>query len=83
VELFAKSVKLLVMFLPMTSYTMRTQHNLLCESTEKIKSKLVPIEDQTPPEDMSVQGRDLLTGKPKQMFPIEKLQKHRQINSTN
>jgi rod shape-determining protein MreB len=25
---------------------------------------------------MSVQGRDLLTGKPKQMFPIEKLQKH-------
>jgi rod shape-determining protein MreB len=28
-----KSVKLLVMFSPMTSYTMRTQHNLVGEST--------------------------------------------------
>jgi rod shape-determining protein MreB len=38
-----KSVKLLVMFLPMTSYTMRTQHNLLWVKVpaEKIKSKLV------------------------------------------
>jgi rod shape-determining protein MreB len=38
------------------------------EYTEKIKNQIgAAIEDlETPPEDMSVQGRDLLTGKPKQ-----------------
>ncbi len=52
-------------------YYMRTQHNLFVgESTaEKIKITIgAAIEDlETPPEDMSVQGRDLLTGKPKQV----------------
>lgn len=52
-------------------YYMRTQHNLFVgESTaEKIKITIgAAIEDlDTPPEDMSVQGRDLLTGKPKQV----------------
>lgn len=52
-------------------YYMRTQHNLFVgESTaEKIKIEIgAAIEDlETPPEDMSVQGRDLLTGKPKQV----------------
>ncbi|MBP6757465.1 MAG: rod shape-determining protein, partial [Bacteroidia bacterium] len=52
-------------------YYMRTQHNLFVgESTaEKIKIQIgAAIEDlETPPEDMSVQGRDLLTGKPKQV----------------
>jgi rod shape-determining protein MreB len=50
---------------------MRTQHNLFVgESTaEKIKIQVgAAVEDlETPPEDMSVQGRDLLTGKPKQV----------------
>jgi hypothetical protein len=51
----------------------------------KIKIKFAAIEDlETPPEDMSVQGRDLLTGKPKQVeFLIEKLLSIRQINSKN
>jgi rod shape-determining protein MreB len=48
---------------------MRTQHNLVGESTaEKIKIQIgAAIEDLETPEDMSVQGRDLLTGKPKQV----------------
>jgi rod shape-determining protein MreB len=52
-------------------YYMRTQHNLFVgESTaEKIKIQIgAAIEDiETSPDDMSVQGRDLLTGKPKQV----------------
>nr|WP_322622975.1 rod shape-determining protein [uncultured Flavobacterium sp.] len=52
-------------------YYMRTQHNLFVgESTaEKIKITIgAAIEDlESPPEDLSVQGRDLLTGKPKQV----------------
>lgn len=52
-------------------YYMRTQHNLFVgESTaENIKITIgAATEDlQSPPEDMSVQGRDLLTGKPKQV----------------
>src|SRR6476620_10768740 len=52
-------------------YYMRTQHNLFVgESTaEKIKITIgAATEDlDTPPDDMSVQGRDLLTGKPKQV----------------
>lgn len=52
-------------------YYMRTQHNLFVgESTaEKIKIEIgAAIEDlESPPDDMSVQGRDLLTGKPKQV----------------
>ena len=52
-------------------YYMRTQHNLFVgESTaEKIKIEIgAAIEDlETPPEDMLVQGRDLLSGKPKQV----------------
>ncbi|MDA8931966.1 rod shape-determining protein [Flavobacteriaceae bacterium] len=52
-------------------YYMRTQHNLFVgESTaENIKITIgAATEDlQSPPEEMSVQGRDLLTGKPKQV----------------
>ncbi|WP_294818362.1 rod shape-determining protein [uncultured Flavobacterium sp.] len=52
-------------------YYMRTQHNLFVgESTaEKIKIAIgAALEDlDSPPEEMSVQGRDLLTGKPKQV----------------
>lgn len=52
-------------------YYMRTQHNLhVGESTaEKIKIQIgAATEDlETPPEDMLVQGRDLLSGKPKQV----------------
>tara|TARA_B110000503_G_scaffold34165_3_gene55546 strand:- start:6498 stop:7526 length:1029 start_codon:yes stop_codon:yes gene_type:complete len=52
-------------------YYMRTQHNLFVgESTaENIKITVgAATEDlQSPPEEMSVQGRDLLTGKPKQV----------------
>ena len=52
-------------------YYMRTQHNLYVgESTaENIKIQIgSATEDlQTPPDEMSVQGRDLLTGKPKQV----------------
>ncbi|RYY31891.1 MAG: rod shape-determining protein [Sphingobacteriaceae bacterium] len=52
-------------------YYMRTQHNLFVgESTaEKIKITIgAALEDlESPPEDLSVQGRDLLTGKPKQV----------------
>ncbi|MBC9797727.1 rod shape-determining protein [Sinomicrobium weinanense] len=52
-------------------YYMRTQHNLYVgEATaENIKIQIgSATEDlETPPEEMSVQGRDLLTGKPKQV----------------
>jgi rod shape-determining protein MreB len=52
-------------------YYMRTQHNLFVGETtaEKIKISIgAALEDlETPPDDMSVQGRDLLTGKPKQV----------------
>ena len=52
-------------------YYMRTQHNLFVGETsaEKIKIQIgAAIEDlENAPEDMSVQGRDLLTGKPKQV----------------
>lgn len=52
-------------------YYMRTQHNLFVgESTaEKIKIEIgAATEDlESPPDEISVQGRDLLTGKPKQV----------------
>ena len=52
-------------------YYMRTQHNLdVGERTaEKIKIQIgAATEDlEVPPDEMSVQGRDLLTGKPKQV----------------
>ena len=52
-------------------YYMRTQHNLYVgdRTAEKIKIQIgAATEDlDDPPEDMSVQGRDLLTGKPKQI----------------
>jgi rod shape-determining protein MreB len=52
-------------------YYMRTQHNLYVgESTaENIKISIgsATEELQNPPSEMSVQGRDLLTGKPKQV----------------
>lgn len=52
-------------------YYMRTAHNLFVGETtaEKIKIQIgAATEDlDTAPEDMSVQGRDLLTGKPKQV----------------
>lgn len=52
-------------------YYMRTMHNLYIgeRSAEKIKIQIgAATEDlENPPEEMSVQGRDLLTGKPKQV----------------
>jgi len=52
-------------------YYMRTQHNLYIgeRTAEKIKIQIgAATEDlETPPENMEVQGRDLLTGKPKQV----------------
>ena len=52
-------------------YYMRTQHNLYVGETtaENIKIAIgAATEDiEIPPEDMGVQGRDLLTGKPKQV----------------
>ncbi|MCF8273968.1 MAG: rod shape-determining protein [Flavobacteriaceae bacterium] len=52
-------------------YYMRTQHNLYVgeRTAEKIKIQIgAATEDlELPPDDMSVQGRDLLTGKPKQV----------------
>lgn len=52
-------------------YYMRTQHNLFVGETtaEKIKIQIgAATEDlDNAPEDMSVQGRDLLSGKPKQV----------------
>ena len=53
------------------AYYMRTQHNLYVgeRTSEKIKIQIgAATEDlETPPEDMRVQGRDLLSGKPKQV----------------
>ncbi|WP_438969228.1 rod shape-determining protein [Nonlabens sp.] len=52
-------------------YYMRTQHNLYIgeRTAEKIKIQIgAATEDlEVPPEEMSVQGRDLLTGKPKEV----------------
>jgi len=52
-------------------YYMRTQHNLYVgeRTAEKIKIQIgAATEDlELPPEEMAVQGRDLLTGKPKQV----------------
>jgi rod shape-determining protein MreB len=52
-------------------YYMRTQHNLFIGETtaEKVKIQIgAATEDlDSPPEEMSVQGRDLLSGKPKQV----------------
>jgi rod shape-determining protein MreB len=52
-------------------YYMRTQHNLYVgeRTAEKIKIQIgAATEDlETPPEEMEVQGRDLLTGKPKEV----------------
>lgn len=52
-------------------YYMRTQHNLFVGETtaERIKIQIgAAMEDlENAPEDMAVQGRDLLTGKPKQV----------------
>ena len=51
-------------------YYMRTQHNLFIgeRTAEKIKITIGSASDEleSPPEDISVQGRDLLTGKPKE-----------------
>ena len=53
------------------AYYMRTQHNLYIgeRTAEKIKIQIgAATEDlENPPEDMLVQGRDLLSGKPKQV----------------
>ena len=50
---------------------MRSKHNLFVgeRTAEKIKIIVGSVleELESPPEDMSVQGRDLLTGKPKQV----------------
>ena len=52
-------------------YYMRTQHNLYVGETtaENIKIQIgaATSDLEMPPEEMSVQGRDLLTGKPKQV----------------
>jgi len=52
-------------------YYMRTQHNLYVgeRTAEKIKIQIgAATEDlEVPPEEMNVQGRDLLTGKPKEV----------------
>jgi len=52
-------------------YYMRTQHNLYIgeRTAEKVKIEIgAATEDlENPPEDLNVQGRDLLTGKPKQV----------------
>jgi rod shape-determining protein MreB len=53
------------------AYYMRTQHNLFVgeRTSEKIKIQIGAATDdlEAPPEDMLVQGRDLLSGKPKQV----------------
>ncbi len=53
------------------AYYMRTQHNLFVgeRTAEKIKIQVGAATDdlEAPPEDMPVQGRDLLSGKPKQV----------------
>ncbi|MGB0870996.1 MAG: rod shape-determining protein [Flavobacteriales bacterium] len=54
------------------SYYLRTQHNLFIgeRTAERIKIEVgAAIPDlETPPEDYAVQGRDLMTGKPKQVL---------------
>ena len=51
-------------------YYMRTQHNLFIgeRTAEKIKISIGSASEEleSPPDDISVQGRDLLTGKPKE-----------------
>jgi rod shape-determining protein MreB len=51
-------------------YYMRTQHNLFIgeRTAEKIKITIGSASEEleSPPDDISVQGRDLLTGKPKE-----------------
>ena len=59
---------------------MRSKHNLYVgeRTAEKIKIIIGSVVDDldSPPEDMSVQGRDLVTGKPKQaLISHLKLQK--------
>jgi rod shape-determining protein MreB len=53
-------------------YYMRTQHNLFVgeRTAERVKISIGSASEEleNPPEDMSVQGRDLLTGKPKQIL---------------
>ena len=53
-------------------YYMRTQHNLYIgeRTAEKIKVNVGAASEEleTPPDDISVQGRDLLTGKPKEII---------------
>ena len=53
-------------------YYMRTQHNLYIgeRTAERVKISIgsATEELENPPEDMSVQGRDLVTGKPKQVM---------------
>jgi rod shape-determining protein MreB len=53
-------------------YYMRTQHNLFVgeRTAERVKISIgsATEELENPPEDMSVQGRDLLTGKPKEIL---------------
>ena len=53
------------------AYYMRTQHNLYVgeRSAERIKIEVGAAVDNltNPPDDMNVQGRDLLSGKPKQI----------------
>ena len=53
-------------------YYMRTQHNLYIgeRTAERVKISIgsATEELENPPEDMSIQGRDLLTGKPKEIL---------------
>ena len=53
-------------------YYMRTQHNLYIgeRTAEKIKISIGSASEEleSPPDDISVQGRDLLTGKPKEII---------------
>ena len=53
-------------------YYMRTQHNLFVgdRTAERVKISIGSATEEldNPPEDMSVQGRDLLTGKPKEIL---------------
>jgi rod shape-determining protein MreB len=53
-------------------YYMRTQHNLFVgeRTAERVKISIGSASEEleNPPEDMSVQGRDLLTGKPKEIL---------------
>ncbi len=54
------------------AYYLRTNHNLYIgeRTAERIKIELgAAIEDlETPPDDLAVHGRDLITGKPKEIF---------------